>query len=91
VPSPLGEDDIKAVIVLREGQTADAEALFAFFRDNLPFYAMPRYVELTDALPKTAVGRVRKHELRERGVTAADIDFEALGLSVAREERRKVS
>jgi crotonobetaine/carnitine-CoA ligase len=45
-------------------------------------------VELIDELPVTAVGRVRKQALRGRCITADTWDFEALGLVVARTERR---
>jgi crotonobetaine/carnitine-CoA ligase len=49
---------------------------------------MPRYVDIVDELPKNAVGRVMKHVLRQRGNSAATIDFEQHGLSVAVTERR---
>jgi crotonobetaine/carnitine-CoA ligase len=91
VPSPLVEDDIKAVIVLSGDQRPEARELFAFFQDNLPFYAMPRYVEFVDDLPRNAVGRVMKHELRDRELSGDAYDFEELGFSVAKEDRRKSS
>jgi len=88
VPSPATEDDIKACIVLVEGETTDPEELFNFFRDNLPYFALPRYVELIDALPRNAVNRVMKHLLRERPIDESVWDFEALELRVSREQRR---
>jgi crotonobetaine/carnitine-CoA ligase len=88
VPSPMTEDDIKACLVLAEGVSTSPKELFDFFRERLPYFAIPRYVELVDALPKTATMRVQKHLLRERGVTEATWDFEKLGLAVARDERR---
>ncbi|MDT5288330.1 MAG: carnitine-CoA ligase, partial [Mycobacterium sp.] len=53
-----------------------------------PYFAIPRYIEFLDALPKNAVGRVMKHVLRERGNSASTVDFDQLGLSVAPAERR---
>jgi crotonobetaine/carnitine-CoA ligase len=88
VPSELAEDDIKACVVLRDGAEVDAERLFAYLKEHLPYYAVPRYVEVIEALPRNAVGRVMKHVLREREFTDATWDFEALGLVVARAERR---
>jgi crotonobetaine/carnitine-CoA ligase len=88
VPSPATEDDIKACIVIVEGETADPEELFNFFADNLPYYALPRYVEVVDDLPRNAVNRVMKHVLRERPVHDGVWDFEALGLVVSRSQRR---
>ena len=87
VPSPLGEDDIKACVVLT-GEAPELGELFDFCKQQLPYYAIPRYIEYLDALPRNAVGRLMKHQLRDRGVTAATLDFEALGYSVTRAERR---
>lgn len=86
VPSEMTEDDIKACLVLTEAVTP--EDLFAFFRENLPYFAIPRYVEVVDTLPKTATMRVQKHLLRDAGVTPETWDLERLGLVVARDERR---
>ena len=88
LPSPLGEDDIKACLVVAEGAEVTPEELFAFFKDHLPYYAIPRYVEVIPALPRNAVGRVMKHKLREAGNGASTWDLDALGLVVGREDRR---
>lgn len=88
VPSALEDDDVKACIVVREGLEVDPLQLFEFFKQNLPYYAVPRYLEVVDSLPRNAVGRVMKHVLRERGITENVRDFEALGLIIARNDRR---
>jgi carnitine-CoA ligase len=88
VPSDLSEDEIKACIVLAGNTTPEPGELFEFFRTSLPYYAVPRYVEFIDELPANVNGRVQKFKLRERGITETTIDFEALGLVVARSERR---
>ena len=88
VPSPLTEDDIKACLVLVPGEEVTAEELFAFFKDRLPYFAVPRYVEVVPQLPRNATLRVMKHVLRDRGITPETWDLEALGLTVRRDERR---
>lgn len=88
VPSDVGEDDIKACIVPAVREELTAQSLFAFFKATLPYYAIPRYVELMDELPRNPVNRVQKFILRERGVTPETWDFEELGLVVERSERR---
>jgi crotonobetaine/carnitine-CoA ligase len=88
VPSDLGEDEIKACIVLVPGAMLEPAELFAFLREALPYFAVPRYVEIMEALPVTAAtNRVMKHELVKRGV-ADSWDFEKLGLRVQKSERR---
>jgi carnitine-CoA ligase len=88
IPSKATEDDIKACIVLAPEAETTAEELFAHFEKELPYFAVPRYVELLPALPKNAIGRVLKHELRSAGVTPATWDLEQLGLTVSRDARR---
>jgi crotonobetaine/carnitine-CoA ligase len=86
VPSELGEDDIKACLVTNTA--VDPVELFEFFKTTLPYFAIPRYVDVVDSLPRNGVGRVMKHKLREAGNTAATIDFEAMKLTVNKGERR---
>lgn len=88
VPSDLSEDDIKACIVPKPGAELDPKEIFGFFKAQLPYYAVPRYVELLDALPANVNGRVQKFLLRERGITDSTWDFEALGLRIERDQRR---
>lgn len=88
VPSALSEDDIKVCLTLRADATLTPEEFFAFAKANLPYFTVPRYVEVLDALPQNAMGRVMKHVLRERCVTEETWDLEALGLAVGRDERR---
>ena len=45
--------------------------------ERLPKFAVPRYLEVLDDLPRTANGKVQKFALRERGVTAATLDRQA--------------
>lgn len=89
VPSDLSEDDVKVCLVLVPGQDIEPQELFEFFRKSMPYYAIPRYVEVLDVLPANVNGRVQKFKLRERGITASTLDFEKLGLVVARTDRRK--
>jgi crotonobetaine/carnitine-CoA ligase len=88
VPSEATDDDIKVCLVLAEGKTVVPAELFDFFKEHLPYFAVPRYVEIVAELPKNALARVMKHELRKRPMTDAVWDLEALGFTVARDERR---
>jgi crotonobetaine/carnitine-CoA ligase len=74
VPSPLGEDDVKAVVVLQPGSSVSSDELFAFFDESLPRFARPRYLEIVEALPRNPVGRVQKFALRDRGITPGTVE-----------------
>ena len=64
-----GEDEIKAVVVAAPGAELDPEAVWAWCDETLPYFAVPRYVEILPELPKTPTAKVRKSELRDAGVT----------------------
>jgi crotonobetaine/carnitine-CoA ligase len=77
VPSPLTEDDLKITAVLEAGVVLDEEDLFRWCIEALPYFALPRYVEFRDELPRSPVGRVLKRVLRDEGVTSTTWDAEA--------------
>src|SRR5450631_3423589 len=56
-----------AFVVLRTGTDPEAlsEELVAWSRDQMANYKVPRHVEVIDALPTNASGKVLKTELRE--------------------------
>jgi long-chain acyl-CoA synthetase len=59
----LGQE-VKAVVVVRADATVTAEELREFCRERLAAYKVPAQVELrTEALPRTATGKVMKHVL----------------------------
>ncbi len=54
---------VKVFIRLKEGQTASAEEIIAFCKENLAAYKVPKYVEFRAQLPKTIVGKILRREL----------------------------
>jgi acyl-CoA synthetase (AMP-forming)/AMP-acid ligase II len=56
----------KAFVVLRPGKAIDAEELIGWCRERMANYKVPRAVEVLDALPLNASGKVLKYELRQR-------------------------
>jgi crotonobetaine/carnitine-CoA ligase len=81
VPSDLTEDDLKITATLKPGAVLTPEVLFRWAIDQLPYFALPRYIEFRAELPRSPVGRVLKRELREEGVTAATWDVETSGIT----------
>ncbi|MAE67862.1 MAG: hypothetical protein CMJ18_26710 [Phycisphaeraceae bacterium] len=51
---------VKAVVVPREGAQPDANVLRRFARDRLAPYKVPRVIELRDALPTSATGKIQR-------------------------------
>ncbi len=56
---------LKAVIVIREGASLDADAVKKHVKANLAAYKVPRDVEFMDELPRTSTGKVLKRELKD--------------------------
>lgn len=71
---PGGEAEVKACIVLAPGMQIDMPELIAWCDARMPYFMVPRYVEQFDALPQTPSEKVRKKELRDRGVTSRTWD-----------------
>jgi crotonobetaine/carnitine-CoA ligase len=84
VPSDVGEDDILLTVTLQPGSTLDCAALLDFCSARMPYFCVPRYVDIVDDIPKTVIGRVRKDQLRARGVTPSAWDRETHGYIVSR-------
>jgi acyl-CoA synthetase (AMP-forming)/AMP-acid ligase II len=61
----LGEVGM-AFVVPRPGRTIGADDVIAWAREHMANYKVPRRVEIVEALPLNASGKVLKYELRER-------------------------
>ena len=68
----IGIEDAKwgeaacAIVVRKPGASLDEAAVLALFKDRLARYKHPRRVFFADSLPKNALGKVQKFELRKR-------------------------
>jgi len=67
VPDERLGEVAKAFVVPRAGATADEAELIAWSRAHMANYKVPRSVEVVDALPLNATGKVLKYVLRGRG------------------------
>ena len=55
-------------VELREGATADEEALREFCRGKIAHYKVPRHIKLVSELPMTVTGKVQKYKMREQAI-----------------------
>ena len=63
-PDPEWGHLVTAVVALASGARAPSlESVRDVVKATLPAYCAPRAIEVVDALPKTALGKVRRHEL----------------------------
>ena len=67
IPDPKWGEIVKAVVVLKPGETLTAEELIAYCRQSLANFKVPRSIEFSDTeLPKSGSGKILKRVLRER-------------------------
>ncbi|MHB8918712.1 MAG: class I adenylate-forming enzyme family protein [Desulfocucumaceae bacterium] len=65
VPDPTWGEVGKAFVVSLPGQNLEPAEILKFAGERLGRYKVPKYVEIIDALPKSAVGKVLKKDLRQ--------------------------
>ncbi|MGE4372798.1 MAG: long-chain fatty acid--CoA ligase [Xanthobacter sp.] len=69
LPDPYRGQAPKAYVSLRTGARATVEEIFAFLRTQISRIEMPKALEIRDALPRTAVGKLSKISLIEEEKT----------------------
>ncbi|MGQ5259481.1 AMP-binding protein [Micromonospora sp. ZYX-F-536] len=72
VPHPRTGETVRAYVVPTPGRPVTGEDLLAHCARNLARFKCPAAVEFVDALPHSAIGKVRKTQLRS--ATPADAD-----------------
>jgi carnitine-CoA ligase len=83
VPSPLGEEDVKAFVQLKPGATVEPRALFEFCAAELPFFMVPKFLEFIGEIPKTANQKAQRFVLRDRK-GGVEHDRDRLGIVLQR-------
>jgi long-chain acyl-CoA synthetase len=56
---------VKLFVVKAPGASLTSEELVAFCRKEMTAYKVPKIVRFIDALPKSAVGKILRRELRD--------------------------
>jgi len=65
VPDAYRGEAVKAFVVAKPGVSVTPEELIEYCRERLAKYKLPTHVVFVTALPKSAVGKVLRRELRE--------------------------
>jgi len=65
VNDPLMGEEVKAFVVLKYGQKVTEEEIIKHCQERLAKYKTPKYVVFRPYLPKSAIGKVLKKELRQ--------------------------
>jgi len=65
VPDAYRGETVKAYVVVKPGETLTADEVIQFSREKLAAYKAPKMVEFIDALPKSAVGKILRKEVKD--------------------------
>jgi fatty-acyl-CoA synthase len=57
---------VTATVVVRSGQSLSCEELQLFCKERMAGFKVPKLVEIVEALPKNASGKILKRDLRIR-------------------------
>jgi long-chain acyl-CoA synthetase len=68
MPDKLFDEEVRAVIVLKEGSNATEEEIKSYCAERLTEYKCPKCVEFWDDLPKGATGKILKRKVQEMPV-----------------------
>ncbi len=64
IPDPVLGEEIAAAVTLKPGATASEDELRAYVKERVAPFKYPRVVWITDGLPMTATGKIRKREIQ---------------------------
>jgi long-chain acyl-CoA synthetase len=65
VPDSYSGERVKAFVVLKDRQSATESEIMEFCKERLTKYKVPKFVEFVDELPKSAIGKILRKELRQ--------------------------
>jgi long-chain acyl-CoA synthetase len=63
-PDEKWGERVQAVVVLKSGMTATEEELMVHCREKLAGYKCPKKIEFWDDLPKTAIGKILRKDVK---------------------------
>ena len=72
VPDPMRDEAIKAFVILKDAQAATEEEIIAFCATRVSKFRVPELVEFLEDFPRTSVGKIQKHILRQREAAARE-------------------
>lgn len=71
-----GEEEVLAIIVVESTKCFDFDKLIEYCAQIMPKFAVPRFIQIVDSLPKTSSGKLSKAIFRNEGLSAQVFDSE---------------
>ena len=74
LPDPVYGEVVSAWVVTKSGKPLTADELRAYCQGQIAHFKIPKYVEIMEQLPRTVTGKIRKFELRDKGILLYGLD-----------------
>lgn len=65
IPDAMHDEALKAFIILKAGKHATEEDIIGYCKERLAKFKVPSAVEFVEDFPRTSVGKIQKHKLKE--------------------------
>lgn len=89
-PSEIGEDEVWVQIIVRDGVSLSHEEVLIHCADVMPYFMIPRFIEIVAEFPRTPTAKVEKFRLRTAGPGKDAWDCTANGWKVGRDGLKKL-
>lgn len=66
VPDKIWGEAVKAIVRLKPGMTATEDEIIKFCKQSIASFKAPKSIEFVEEFPRTALGKIKKRELREK-------------------------
>jgi crotonobetaine/carnitine-CoA ligase len=83
-PSAVGEDEVWILVILRQDHQASYEDILLHCEATMPYFMIPLYIDIVDALPRTPTAKVEKYKQRKTGPGPATWNRQANGWELTR-------
>ena len=65
IPSEKWGEEVKAMVVLKDGATGDGDAIISWMKERIAAYKCPKSIDFIEALPRNPSGKILRKDLRE--------------------------
>ena len=83
--SEMGEDEVWILVCPRDGQSITSADLLLHCNEHMPYFMIPRFIDIVTEFPRTPTAKIEKYKLRAAGPGPATWDRDANGWVLTRE------
>ncbi|MDN3016167.1 AMP-binding protein [Paenibacillus sp. BSR1-1] len=83
VAAEHGEDEVKVCLTLKSKQPINLVEFIQWCFERMPYFMTPRFIDILDEMPLTALGKIEKYKLGN--VTNKTWDIQKAGYKITRE------